>query len=41
MKECRPEAKRRLNGDVQGVLARGDDALVAMQAWLSRKASPA
>jgi signal transduction histidine kinase/DNA-binding response OmpR family regulator len=35
------EAKARLNGNVQGVLARGDDAIVAMHAWLSRKASPA
>jgi signal transduction histidine kinase/DNA-binding response OmpR family regulator len=35
------EAKTRLNGNVQGVLARGDDALTAMHAWLSRKGSPA
>jgi signal transduction histidine kinase/DNA-binding response OmpR family regulator len=35
------EAKSRLNGNVQGVLARGDDALMAMHAWLSRKGSPA
>jgi DNA-binding response OmpR family regulator len=35
------EAKSRLNGNVQGVLARGDDALVAMHAWLSRKGSAA
>jgi signal transduction histidine kinase/DNA-binding response OmpR family regulator len=35
------EGKTRLNGNVQGVLARGDDALAAMHAWLSRKGSPA
>jgi DNA-binding response OmpR family regulator len=35
------DAKIRLNGNVQGVLARGDDALTAMHAWLSRKGSPA
>jgi len=29
-----PDAKARLNGDVQGVLARGDDALVALRGWL-------
>ena len=28
------EAKVRLNGNVQGVLARGDDALAAMRLWL-------
>jgi signal transduction histidine kinase/DNA-binding response OmpR family regulator len=35
------EAKSRLNGNVQGVLARGDDALSAMHAWLSRKGTAA
>jgi signal transduction histidine kinase/CheY-like chemotaxis protein len=28
------EAKERLNGDVQGVLAKGDDALDALRGWL-------
>ncbi len=28
------EAKERLNGNVQGVLVRGEDALTAMRAWL-------
>jgi signal transduction histidine kinase/DNA-binding response OmpR family regulator len=28
------EAKARMNGNVQGVLARGEDALVAMRLWL-------
>ena len=35
------EAKTRLNGNVQGVLARGDDAIAAMHAWLSRRGAPA
>jgi signal transduction histidine kinase/DNA-binding response OmpR family regulator len=35
------EGKTRLNGNVQGVLARGDEALAAMHAWVSRKGSPA
>jgi signal transduction histidine kinase/DNA-binding response OmpR family regulator len=30
-----PEAKSRLNGNVQGVLERGDDALIALRGWLS------
>jgi len=34
--ELPPEAKARLNGNVQGVLARGDDALTALRAWLER-----
>lgn len=29
-----PEAKAKLNGNVQGVLVRGQDALVAMGGWL-------
>jgi signal transduction histidine kinase/DNA-binding response OmpR family regulator len=29
-----PEARARLNGNIQGVLVRGDDALAAMQRWL-------
>jgi signal transduction histidine kinase/DNA-binding response OmpR family regulator len=36
-----PEAKSRLNGNVQGVLARGDDALVALRGWLARRGAPA
>jgi signal transduction histidine kinase/DNA-binding response OmpR family regulator len=30
-----PDAELRLNGNVQGVLERGDDALVALRGWLS------
>ena len=29
-----PEAKARLNGNVQGVLERGDDAITALRSWL-------
>jgi signal transduction histidine kinase/DNA-binding response OmpR family regulator len=36
-----PEAKERLNGDVQGVLARGDDALDALRGWLEAGNRPA
>jgi signal transduction histidine kinase/DNA-binding response OmpR family regulator len=36
-----PEAKARLNGNVQGVLTRGEDAIAAMHAWLSRAGAPA
>ena len=36
-----PEVKSRLNGNVQGVLARGEDAIAAMHAWLSRAGVPA
>jgi signal transduction histidine kinase/DNA-binding response OmpR family regulator len=35
------DAKTRLNGNVQGVLARGDEAIAAMHAWLSRRGAPA
>ena len=30
-----PDAKARLNGNVQGVLERGDDALAALRSWLT------
>lgn len=36
-----PEAKVRLNGNVQGVVARGEDALTAMQQWLETGRPPA
>jgi signal transduction histidine kinase/DNA-binding response OmpR family regulator len=36
-----PEAKARLNGDVQGVLAKGDDALDALRGWLEAGHQPA
>jgi CheY-like chemotaxis protein len=36
-----PEAKERLNGDVQGVLAKGDDALDALRGWLEAGHGPA
>jgi signal transduction histidine kinase/DNA-binding response OmpR family regulator len=36
-----PEARARLNGNIQGVLARGEDALVAMQSWLATGKRPA
>jgi CheY-like chemotaxis protein len=36
-----PEARARLNDNVQGVLARGDDAIAAMHAWLTRTGAPA
>jgi signal transduction histidine kinase/DNA-binding response OmpR family regulator len=36
-----PAAKQRLNGNVQGVLTRGEDAIAAMHAWLSRAGAPA
>ncbi|MGH9889708.1 MAG: hypothetical protein ACREBE_29535, partial [bacterium] len=29
-----PAAKARLNGNVQGVLTRGEDALAALRGWL-------
>jgi CheY-like chemotaxis protein len=32
--ELAPEARARLNGDVQGVLVRGEEALVALRGWL-------
>jgi signal transduction histidine kinase/DNA-binding response OmpR family regulator len=35
------EAKERLNGDVQGVLAKGDDALDALRGWLQNGRRPA
>ena len=35
-----PEAKARLNGNVQGVLERGDDALVALRGWLATGKRP-
>ena len=35
------EAKERLNGDVQGVLAKGDDALDALRGWLQNGSRPA
>ncbi len=35
------EAKERLNGDVQGVLAKGDDALDALRGWLQNGHRPA
>jgi CheY-like chemotaxis protein len=30
-----PEAKARLNGNVQGVLERGEDAITALRTWLA------
>jgi CheY-like chemotaxis protein len=36
-----PEAKARLNGNVQGVVARGEDALAAMHQWLETGRPPA
>jgi len=35
-----PEAKSRLNGNVQGVVARGDDALAALRGWLATGKRP-
>ena len=35
------EAKERLNDDVQGVLAKGDDALDALRGWLQNGHRPA
>jgi signal transduction histidine kinase/DNA-binding response OmpR family regulator len=38
-----PDAKARLNGNVQGVLERGDDAITALRSWLTnglRKPDP-
>jgi signal transduction histidine kinase/DNA-binding response OmpR family regulator len=37
------EAKTRINGNIKGVLTRGDDALVALRAWLEtgRRGAPA
>jgi DNA-binding response OmpR family regulator/anti-sigma regulatory factor (Ser/Thr protein kinase) len=36
-----PEAKERLNGNVQGVLEQGDDALAALRGWLATGKRPA
>ncbi len=36
-----PDAKTRLNGNVQGVVARGDDALAALRGWLTNGQTPA
>ena len=30
-----PDAKARLNGNVQGVLTRGDEAITALRSWLT------
>ena len=35
-----PEAKARLNGNIQGVLSRGEDALAAMRTWLATGKRP-
>jgi signal transduction histidine kinase/DNA-binding response OmpR family regulator len=38
--ELAPEARARLNGDVQAVLVRGDEALVALRGWLETGKRP-